>query len=161
MASSPTWDAIEALLEELAKIRGPGSGFSTDFGGRVHTKEFDPTAGGEFAGGVIVVRFTAEDGQDFDHEEHTHAYSTLSLAIDAWIPETSSDPTVASALETACRAGDDIVKAVNIGWNSRAEVKSASAGRVVRGTGIPVFPWAKVIVPARAEVFVDYAAIGT
>jgi len=161
MAKSPTWDAVNALLEELRKIRGPGSGFSTDFGGRVHSKEFDPSAGGTLEQGVIVVRFNADDSQDLEHEEHTHSYSTLNLAIDVWIPETSSDPTASSALEAVCRAGDDVVKAVNVGWESRSEMKSASVSRVVRGTGIPSVPWAKVIVYARGEVFVDYAAIGT
>lgn len=162
MASSPTWSVVSALLEELGKIRGTGSGFNTDFAGRVYTAEFNPAAGAEIGEGYIIVRFRdEEDGNDLTDGGEDYARPDLLIGIEAWIPESSQTPGVSSAMERVCRAGDDIVKAINRGVRDRAELASAEVLSVRRGSGVPSLQLARAIVMAKISYLADFASIGT
>jgi len=161
--SAPTYDAILALLEVLGGIAGPAAGYFNDFSGRVYTADMDPAANGEDLkrGGWMVVRWNGEDVQDTAHEsdDERAVYPETEIGLDLWLPESSTTPGVSNALEIATKAGLDLLKAVNVVFHNRTEVKSASLIRIVRGTGTPGVV-AKLIATLRFSETIDLAAIG-
>jgi hypothetical protein len=121
----------------------------------------DPAANGEELkrGRWIVVRWNAEDFQDTNTGEEDHTKAATEIGLDVWLPETSSSPGVSNALEIATKAGLDLLKAINVVFHARPEIKGAWVTRIVRGTGLPGVV-AKVIATVRFYEVIDYAAIG-
>lgn len=134
MASPGSWDAFSDLLTALKGIRGPGSGYWTDLGGRVFTRDLDPGSGTEMPFGVLVM--SSEDVEESDEDER-YAWSVQTIAAAFWIPDDSSDPGESAAMEIALKLRDDVRKAVHVVFRGADVngVKDADVVRAVVGAG--------------------------